>query len=306
MFELRRERHSYTQWQWSDTPNQVEPREVWIDADVLVSDDGFKLIRFGKRSEIRGIWYRYLKGDVALDIVADCEHCGGTITGTYSVALDLNSSTQSPRPPTFERTKVEEITREVDAALRAWPQSCEDEHRPIGEIYFFVKGGSGIRYNLTYGQPVALRQTPPSTRWERGKLYDGLRLGQEMHIRKFFPNHDVLARDDGVRIVRIPTLRGLENDGPDSFQYSARDVSFTFQAERRLSSTVVTDTWEVRLDHPHHEGFSSVLRARLGPKRCAEIIRDIEEALYAWPPEWPAKPGTPVNRVVFLVVGLAN
>lgn len=84
------------------------------------------------------------------------------------------------------------------------------------------------------------------------------------------------------------------------YDYVDRDVTFEFSAERRLSITLVTDTWEVRLDPLRKSGLSSELRARLGAARCAAIIANIEEALYAWPLEKGYLQKVPVNRVVFL------
>jgi hypothetical protein len=39
--------------------------------------------------------------------------------------------------------------------------------------------------------------------------------------------------------------------------------------------------------------------ARLSPERCAEVVGNIEEALYAWP-QWGYEYETPTNRVIFL------
>ncbi len=92
-------------------------------------------------------------------------------------------------------------------------------------------------------------------------------------------------------------LRG----GQDDYHYVKPDISFFFTAERHLGS-IMTDTWEVRLDPPYRDGFSPAKRVKLGAAKCAQVVRNIEEALYAWPPERyeTEEQKVPANRVVFL------
>lgn len=52
MFQFRREWHSHTDW--SIENGQIKTMEVTLDAEVLSRDDGFKLIRLGRKGPTLG------------------------------------------------------------------------------------------------------------------------------------------------------------------------------------------------------------------------------------------------------------
>jgi hypothetical protein len=268
---------------------------------------GFRLICLGA-TRSKSIEFRYVKGDIALDFSADRRHWGGTVIGTYDVGANLSDARPklgSDRWPP-ERAKLEAIAADIDIGLRAWPPTQADEARPIGVVHFnfvsplsFLRSLPPIDYEFAFGEPLALRDTPHSTRWviSRAPYRDGKNKDGTDRVR----NLQSLLRDDGVQIIRIPTMKGPGDDGPDTYHYVERDIVFDFTAERRLSNSVVTDTWEVELDPTHRDGFSAAKRASLGASRCAEIVRTIEEALYAWgDPARTQERQVPVNRIVFL------
>jgi hypothetical protein len=310
MFQFRHERHSHTDWRIED--RQVKTTEVTLDAEVLARDDGLKLIRLGRKGGVDG-YYRYEKRGISFEFHAGRAHPGGTITGTYIVSLEFKRGQQLgdavwPVP----RSEVEDVATDIDAALRAWPTPSQQESIPVGVVAFRVFTVGAVpgsksdptsddvgRYDFTLGHPVTLRHLPPSTRWQRQVIdYQGgdRRGGPDIRER------EALIRDDGIKLIRFRTMLGPADDGPDTYRYVEGDISFDFYAERRVGTGLMTDTWEVQLDpDPRRRvaGLSSELRSRLGPERCAEIVSNIEEALYAWP-QWGYAYETPVNRVIFL------
>ncbi|MCC8959300.1 hypothetical protein H8B02_39640 [Bradyrhizobium sp. Pear77] len=312
MFQFRHERHTHTDW--SIENRQIKTTEVTIDAEVLYRDDGFKLIRLGKKWRYDG-YFRYEKNGVSFEFKANRAHPGGTITGTYSVFLEFKrgrrlGDTDWPIP----RSKVEEIAADIDAALRAWPTAPQQENIPVGVVSFAVRTSGAVpgsnpdptsendtRYEFTVGHPVTVRHVPPSTRWQRRLVpYRGGDKWRPDVVRE----REALIRDDGIQLIRFATIKGPADDGPDTYRYVEGDLSFDFYAERRMGMGPMTDTWEVQLDpdpRRHVAGLSSELRTRLGPDRCAEVVGNIEEALYAWP-QWGYEYETPTNRVVFLDV----
>ena len=163
--------------------------------------------------------------------------------------------------------------------------------------------GSGFesyRYTFALGRPVRTRHASPSPRWQ---------LRTVSYSPKHLPNregeardHNALVRDDGVQLIRIRTLKGPADDGPDSYRYGDRGVSFDFMAERRVGRGVVTDTWKVQLDPRRRRlnGLSSDLRDKQGATKVAEIVGNIEEARYAWPYDRGNDYETPIKCVVFL------
>jgi hypothetical protein len=313
MFRLSREPHTYSELDLDTWKRLREIRyvEIPVLAEVMSRDDGFRLIHLGKESGIKGRHYRYLKGGTEFEFTADRAHWGGTVTDTYSVVLGFRRGwSVGDRVWPLPRAAVEEIAADIDAALRAWPTLAGQAEVPIGVVRVLIhvsvavhgaspgSPGDDARYELRFGHPVALRRVPPSPRWKLRVVTQRRRdkwLGTEA-VREC----QILVSDDGVELIRNPTLRGPQNDGPDSCDYVDDDVTFEFSAERRLSTTLVTDTWEVRLNPPRSNGLSPELRDRLGPARCAGIVGNIEEALYAWPLGKGYTEEIPVNRVVFL------
>jgi hypothetical protein len=310
MFQFCHERHTYTDW--SIENRQIKTTEVTIDAEVACRDDGFKLIRLGKKWRYDG-YFRYAKSGVSFEFQANRAHPGGTITGTYSVFLEFKRGQRLgdalwPLP----RSKVEEMAADIYAALCAWPTPSHQENTPVGVIRFTVftfgaipgsnpemTGDDDTRYEFTLGHPVTLRQVPPSTRWQRCLI---TYRGGDKWRPDIVQQCEALVRDDGIQLIRFATIKGPADDGPDTYRYLEGDVSFDFYAERRLGLGLMTDTWEVELDpDPRRRvaGLSPELRTRLGPDRCAEVVRNIEEALYAWP-QLGYEYETPTNRVVFL------
>ncbi|PAY06404.1 MULTISPECIES: hypothetical protein [Bradyrhizobium] len=313
MFRLSTEPHSYSQldpdeWKRSRTVKFVD---VPVLAEVLSRDDGLKLICLGNRKGIKGPYYRYMKGETVFEFGADRTHWGGTATDTYSVVFNFQRGwSLGGRTWPLPRSAVEDIAADIDAALRAWPTPAGHPHIPVGVVCFLVLvsgtvprapaavPGDYARYELKFGHPVALRQIPPSSRWQM--RVTPLRVRDRPFDPDAVRDHQVLVRDDGVEVIHRPTLRGPTDDGPDRYDYVDDGLTFEFSAERRLSITLVTDTWEVRLNPRRSNGFSPELRARLGAARCAAIIANIEEALFAWPLGKGYAEKVPVNRVVFL------
>jgi len=298
MFEMRRERHSYSSIRRVDREKWV-PEEIWVDAEVLVRKDGLRLICLGKVAGRTGKSFRYVKHVVAFDFWADRCHEGGTVTGTYIVTADLRYGQKlGGNAWPIERLEIEAIATDIDLGLRAWPIPQADVSIPIGAVHFDFRSPPSREYRLALGTPLALRDAPASTRWlthtVRHRVAGGL-YGPYTYLE--CPS---LVRDDGVQLVRIPTMERLRG-GSDDYNYVKPDVSFFFEAERHLGS-IVTDTWEVRLDPPYRDGFSPAKRDKLGAAKCAQVVRNIEEALYAWTPERyeTEEEKVPVNRVVFL------
>lgn len=290
MFELRKERQSYIQVRLNER-KEVERTEVWIDCDALVREDGFRLVRIGRIPPVKEICFRYFKGDLKFDLYGDRTLGNGTVTDTWHVTLafgDLRRGDSNVWPP--DRREVEERAADIEAALRAWPQYPEERNIPIGVVHFQIRYLNNV--TLRFGEHTPLRKEPPSTRWRRDRVPFAVK-GHEYQC-------DSLVRDDGVRLIRMPmTIQSAE--GPDTYHYLAADVEFDFHADRRMTLIVPTDTWEVNLS-PRERGFSGLsaaLRAQLGPTGTAEVIGNIEEALYAWPPA-PDDADVPVNRVVFV------
>lgn len=311
MFQFRHERHSHTDWIIEN--RQIKTTEVTLDAEVLARDDGFKLIRLGRKGRLDG-YFRYEKSGISFEFHANRAHPGGTITGTYSVSLEFKRGQKLgdavwPVP----RSKVEEIAADIYAALCAWPTPTQLENIPVGVVSFFVftfgavpgsnpdaTSDNDTKYSFNLGHPMTLRRVPPSTRWQRRII--AYRGGDKWRGPDVVRDREALIRDDGIRLIRFRTLKGPADDGPDMYRYVEGDISFDFYAERRMGRSLMTDTWEVELDpDPRHRvaGLSSELRSRLGPERCSEVVENIEEALYAWP-QWGYEYETPVNRVIFL------
>jgi hypothetical protein len=308
MFQFRHERHSHTDW--SIENRQIKTKEVTLEAEVLSRDDGFKLIRLGRKGRLDG-YFRYEKSGISFEFHANRAHPGGTITGTFSVSLEFKRGQKLgdavwPIP----RSRVEEIAADIYAALCAWPTPPQQENIPVGVVSFSVFTFGAIpgsnpdetsdndsQYSFNLGHPVTLRHVPPSTRWQRRIIvYRGSdKRGGPDVVR----DREALIRDDGIKLIRFRTMLGPADDGPDMYRYVGGDVSFDFYAERRVGTGLMTDTWEVRLDPEYLAGLSSELRSRLGPGRCSEVVGNIEEALYAWP-QLGYEYETPVNRVIFL------
>ena len=310
MFQLCHERHTHTDWSIED--REIKTTELTIDAEVLYRDDGFKLIRLGKKWRYDG-YFRYEKSGLSFEFRANRTHPGGTITGTYCVFLEFKRGQRLgdalwPLP----RSRVEEIAADIYAALCAWPTPQQQENIPVGVVSFTVStfgavpgnnpeatSNNGTQYEFTLGHPVTLRDVPPSTRWQRRLItYRGGDKWRPDVVRE----REALIRDDGIRLIRFATMKGPADDGPDTYRYVEGDVSFDFYAERRVGRGLMTDTWEVQLDpdpRRHATGLSSELRTRLGPDRCAEVVGNIEEAFYAWP-QLGYEYETPTNRVIFL------
>jgi hypothetical protein len=310
-FQFRHERHSYTDWRIEN--RQVITTEITLDAEVLARDDGFKLIRLGRRGRLDG-YFRYEKSGISFEFRANRAHPGGTITGTYDVSLDFKRGQKlGDAIWPVSRSKVEEIAADIYAALCAWPTPPQQENIPAGVVSFgiFTAGAApgsnpdansenDNKYHFTMGRPVTLRHFPLSTRWQR--RFTAYRGDDRRGDPNVVADRETLVRDDGIELVRFQTLLGPADDGPDMYRYVEGDVSFDFSAERRVGTGLMTDTWEVQLDpdpRGRRTGLSSELRSRLGPERCVEVVANIEEALYAWP-QWGYAFETPVNRVIFL------
>ena len=310
MFQFCHERHTHTDW--SIENRQIKTMEVTIDAEVLHRNDGFKLIRLGKKWRYDG-YFRYEKSGLSFELRAERAHPGGTLTGTYSVFFEFKRGQRlGDAVWPLSRSAVEEMAADIYAALCAWPTPPHQENIPVGVAFFAVYTSGAVagsdpdaisdndtRYEFTLGHPVALRHVPASTRWQRRLI---TYRGGDKWRPDVVQQREALIRDDGIQLIRFATIKGPADDGPDTYRYLEGDLSFDFYAERRMGKGLMTDTWEVQLDpDPRRRvaGLSLELRTRLGPDRCAEVMATIEEALYAWP-QWGYEFETPTNRVVFV------
>jgi len=310
MFQLVREQHTFTAW-------KVVEREIvtWqeqVVADVLVREDGCKLILL-ENKKAQGNRYRYVKGEIAFEFNANRCHPGGTVTDTYRVFMEFKLGQRLGEAEwPLDRGWVEAFAYDIDSALRAWPASPDQQVIPVGIISFFVMtfgalpgrdispGFESNHYTFALGRPIRTRHAPPSPRWQlRTVSYSSK---HQRNGKGEAQDHHALVRDDGIQLIRIRTLLGPADDGPDIYHYSDQEVSFDFTAERRVGTGIVTDTWEVQLDprRRYVNGLSPVLRNEQGARRVTEIIGNIEEALYAWPHDRGYDYETPINRVVFL------
>src|SRR6266849_744220 len=164
MFEMRRERHSYSSIRLVDGEKWV-PEQIWVDAEVLARQDGLRLICLGKVSGTKETKFRYVKHDVAFDFWADRCHWGGTVTGTYLVSADLKRGQKlGGNAWPVERLDIEAIAADIDLGLRAWPTQA-DESIPIGVVHFHFGSPPNREYRLALGTPLTLRDAPASTRW---------------------------------------------------------------------------------------------------------------------------------------------
>lgn len=314
MYRCGHEQHAYPElWLDSSRPERAiwhlpmgeSPRvERWVDAEALYRDDGFKLLRFGNLSPFKGETFRYSKGRIAFDFLVDRSLSGGTMTGTCDIVLCLEPDMLGNA--VSEKAGVEEIVADIDGALRFWAEPTVTDIGPIGVIYVmvFIEGVINGRfarsgsYQFARGQPTILRRRAQASRWKSQTLIHPLPAaisGGEAGKRR-----ESLTRDDDVQLIRIQTLRGPANDGPDAFHYADHQCAFDFSADCRIAKAIPTDTWEVLLDPPHLQGLSPARRRQLGPLRCAEIAGNIEEGLHAWPSDPGYAIETPINRVVFL------
>jgi hypothetical protein len=264
----------------------------------LVRNDGLKIICIGRSPHIKNVHYRYAKDGVVFDFFVNREHWGGTVTGTCEVVLSFrrHASLGTAVWP-LPRAEVEEFVSDIDAGLRAWPPLSKEAGVPLGVTLFHIGIWGEERYTLIRGRPLALRHDPPSPRWRLSRERNGPPF--EKDRAGTWINVGTLTRDDGVKLIGYMLPRGPGDDGPGKYHYVDRDVEFDFEAERCFSLTVVTDTWEVTLAPQNMDGLSPALRERLGPARCRDIIRAIEEALYAWPLTGHEMV-IPTNRIVFL------
>jgi hypothetical protein len=329
MYRFSRERHSYVehsvrtgpavigaalrfpagrrniQLQFGNKIVEVQETIKWVDADVLCRDDGLKLICLGHVDPLASNavpTFRYMKDSISFDFAIGRALWCGVTTGACSSYLPLDIRVFGGVVP--ERAQLMALTADIDAALRAWPVPMATDDLPLGVSYFFVtiddrsdgKFSRVFTGEFAHGQPLR-RARQISARWRPERVAHP----DQTSIRRLWqtPDRMSLVREDGVRLIRIPTERGPGNDGPDGFRYVDRDVAFDFDADYRFTLAHATDTWGVVLDPPGLQGLSMALRAQLGPERCAEIAGHIEEAFYAWPIEKGHVVDMPINRVVF-------
>jgi hypothetical protein len=285
---------------------------VDVDADVLELDEKFKLARLGKQQSIAGLYYRFIVDRSYFDINV-CRDIQGVMTGTALVFARFRRGQfvgEETWPVDHDYWKA--LASKIDAALRAWPTPSVQDAPPLGVMFFQVhtdvwheknlQSGDFVNdwgYRLKLGRSLSLRAAPPSKRWKSAAIENPNGLLMDTN---FFAVARAMARvrDDGVQLIRIPTLRGPQNDGPDTFLYSDRSYQFEFSADHRLSTGIVTDTWVANFFDGHRRAPA------LDPERRSEIMEIIAEALYAWPPEQEDEDETPVNRVVFIDVKGSN
>lgn len=128
MFELRKEKFfvEYSSGRQGD----------WVDKDVLVREDGFKLMRIGGGREMQGI-FRYIDGDRSFDFEGSRynERLEPLDTWTIYLGLALKFlSERSGKPVSMDEMRT--IARNIDQALRAWPPRLLEKDVPIRRVRF--------------------------------------------------------------------------------------------------------------------------------------------------------------------------
>jgi hypothetical protein len=111
-------------------------RGDWVQKDVLVREDGFRLMRIGGGREMQ-TYFRYTIGEFSFDFDALRYNDRLEPTDTWDVGLDLALkflTQRTGKPVTMEQMR--EIARNIDEALRAWPPTLRDKDVPIRRVRF--------------------------------------------------------------------------------------------------------------------------------------------------------------------------
>jgi hypothetical protein len=124
MFELKKEKH-YIDYHAG--------KGEWIEQDVLARKDGVSLRLTGILSE-RQVEFVYTDKDLSLEVTATrFDPAGRHVTDTWEVALGV---ALKYAPVKVAPEKVAEITRNLEAALKAWPPFPDEKAVPINHVRF--------------------------------------------------------------------------------------------------------------------------------------------------------------------------
>jgi hypothetical protein len=124
MFYLKKEKH-YIDYQAGEGE--------WIEQDALVRDDGVSLRLTGILSE-RQVEFVYADKDVSLEVSATrFDPTGRQVTDTWEVSLGV---ALKYAPVKIAPEKVAEITRNLEAALKAWPPFPDERAVQIKHVRF--------------------------------------------------------------------------------------------------------------------------------------------------------------------------
>lgn len=108
----------------------------WTEMDVLVREDGFKLMLIGGGREMQS-QFRYTDKDLTFDFNAMRydDHLRPTDTWEVTLGLALRFlSERTGKPVSIEQ--MHEIARNIDQALRAWPPRLLERDVPINKVRF--------------------------------------------------------------------------------------------------------------------------------------------------------------------------
>jgi hypothetical protein len=134
MFQLRTEKY------YVDYGNG---QGAWTEKQVLVRDDGVKLMNIGGGREMQD-QFIYSDKDLSFKILAtryDAE--GRKLTDTWNVDLGValrSLERPAPQSPQITLSKVREIAQNVEEALRAWPPYGTEKGVPIRQVRFRMTG----------------------------------------------------------------------------------------------------------------------------------------------------------------------
>jgi hypothetical protein len=124
------------------------------------------------------------------------------------------------------------------------------------------------------------------------------RMTTERHYTEFSDGSGIwqdtptMVNENGIKLM----MTGSDREGSVHFQYTGRNVSLAFRADRDDDEHRPTDTWDVLLGFALQYNLPADQRSRVGLGEARKIAQDIEEALRAWP-RYPSEP--PVAKVVF-------
>jgi hypothetical protein len=111
-------------------------RGDWTEKDVLVREDGFKLMRIGGGREMQST-FRYTDGALSFDFVGLRYDEGLRPLDTWTVHFGLALKFLSERTgKAVSMEQMHEIARNIDQALRAWPPRLIERDVPIKRVRF--------------------------------------------------------------------------------------------------------------------------------------------------------------------------
>jgi hypothetical protein len=114
-----------------------ESAGVWVDKDVLVREDGFKLMRIGGAQG--SDHFRYSDNGLSFEFHARryAEDMRPTDTWVVNLGLALRILTERNSPISLELAR--EIAANIEEALRAWPPWPIEKDTPIKRVRFLMR-----------------------------------------------------------------------------------------------------------------------------------------------------------------------